>query len=314
MAAGGSSRTTALKMCTGQDETVAEVVEEGGDDSVRRALTETAACVVLALVFCAGVYFTRGAVDAKDWLAAYLLEQSLSVDNLLVFSLIFDYFSTPISSQPRILRLGFIGAVVLRAACIFAGLAALEAFRPVLLVFAAILLWTAGGVLFNGGDEEEDVAESKVLQLVKSVVPYTDNYDGEDFFTQVDGKTLATPLLLALVCVEVSDVVFAVDSIPAVFGVTTDPFIALSSNAFALLGLRSVYVIVAKAVNEFEYLQSAIGIVLGFIGGKLVLSYNGVEIASDVSLVVVASALSIGIGASVWKGKSEGKDGDGETQ
>lgn len=262
------------------------------------ALTQTGALIGAALVFCAGVFAVRGAEDASAWFAAYILEESLSVDNLFVFSLIFDYFKTPANAQPRVLRWGLIAACVLRALFILGGLAVVENFKGALVVFAAILLYSAYGILAEG-DEEEDLSENQVIQLTRKYLPSTDKYDGENFFTTIDGESLATPLLLALVCVEISDVLFAVDSIPAVFGVTTDPFIAFTSNAFAILGLRALYTIIAQAVDDFQYLRPAIAVVLGFIGVKLIGSYFEYEVDTITSLLVVAGTLGAGVGASV---------------
>ena len=224
------------------------------NDETKAALLQTAAAVGLACVFCAGVFATRGVEDASAWFAAYVLEESLSIDNLFVFSLIFDYFQTPSAAQPRVLRWGLIAAVVLRLSFICAGLAVVEQFKGVLLVFAGILLYSAYGLLTDEDDEPEDLSQNPVVKLTKQYLPSTDTYDGDRFFTTgADGvASVATPLLLALVCVEISDVIFAVDSIPAVFGVTTDPFIAFTSNAFALLGLRALYTIISQAADDYK--------------------------------------------------------------
>jgi len=269
---------------------------------IPRCVTVAAACA-----FCAGVFATRGADDASAWFAAYVLEESLSVDNLFVFSLIFDYFQTPSFAQPRVLKWGLIAAVVLRASFIFAGLAVVERFTGVLVVFAGILLYSAYGLLTEGEEEEEDLSQNTIVKLTKQYLPSTDAYDGDKFFTTVPGVegSLATPLLLALVCVELSDVLFAVDSIPAVFGVTTDPFIALTSNAFALLGLRALYTVIANAVDDFKYLRPAIAVVLGFIGVKLIGEFAGFEISTVSSLLVVLGVLGTGVGASVLEATAE---------
>jgi len=229
------------------------------------------------------------------------------VDNLFVFSLIFDYFQTPSFAQPRVLKWGLIAAVVLRATFIFAGLAVVERFKGVLIVFAGILLYSAYGLLTEGEEEEEDLSQNTIVKLTKQYLPSTDTYDGDKFFTTRPGVegTLATPLLLALVCVELSDVLFAVDSIPAVFGVTTDPFIALSSNAFALLGLRALYTVVSTAVDDFKYLRPAIAVVLGFIGVKLIGEFAGFEVSTLSSLLLVLGVLGTGVGLSVLESSAE---------
>jgi len=285
-----------------------ETTVDGAAEEVQAALQQTAVAVGAACAFCAGVFATRGADDASAWFAAYVLEESLSIDNLFVFSLIFDYFQTPAFAQPRVLKWGLIAAVALRLSFILAGLAVVERFKGVLLVFSGILLYSAYGILTEGDDDEEDLSNNPIVKFTKQYLPSTDEYDGDSFFTEgPDGASLATPLLLALVCVELSDVLFAVDSIPAVFGVTTDPFIAFTSNAFALLGLRALYTIIAGAVDDFKYLQPAIAIVLAFIGGKLIGSFAGYEVPTETSLLLVLGVLGGGVGLSVYeKNQSEG--------
>lgn len=295
-----------------------DAIAEAGDAATREmqtALAQTGALVALALCFCAGVFGVQGPEAAGSWLAAYVLELSLSVDNLLVFTLIFDYFKTPIDAQQRVLRWGLIVAAVLRAAFIFAGLAMVESFKPVLLVFAALLVYSSAKMMMVE-EEDEDLSDNQIIKLTKKYLPSTDVYDGDRFVTSaavdgaaedgggtllglLKGTSVVTPLLVALVCVEISDVVFAVDSIPAVFGVTKDPFIAFTSNAFAILGLRALYTIVAQMVDQFEYLGKSVALVLGFVGGKLVAEYFGVEVSTMVSLAVVFSTLGAGIGASI---------------
>jgi len=284
---------------------------QGAADETRAALQQTALTVAASCAFCTGVFATRGAEDASAWFAAYVLEESLSIDNLFVFSLIFDYFQTPSSAQPRVLKWGLIVAVVLRAAFILAGLAVVERFKGVLLVFAGILLYSAYGLLNEGDDEADDLSQNTIVKLTKQSLPSTDAYDGDRFFTSAaagEEGSLATPLLLALVCVELSDVLFAVDSIPAVFGVTTDPFIAFTSNAFALLGLRALYTVISNAVDDFQYLRPAIAIVLGFIGAKLIGSFAGFEVPTLTSLLLVLGVLGTGVGLSVFEAASAGEE------
>jgi len=287
-------------------------------EETQQALQQTAIAISAALVFCTGVFLTRGSSDASAWLAAYVLEESLSVDNLFVFTLIFDYFQTPTSAQPRVLRWGLIAAVVLRAGFIFAGLAVVERFKGVLLLFSGVLLYSAYGILTEGDDDDdEDLSQNAVVQFTQKYLPFptTTEYEGDQFFTSpADGaQALATPLLLALVCVEISDVLFAVDSVPAVFGVTTDPFLALTSNGFALLGLRALYTIIAQGIDQFHYLQTSIALVLAFIGVKLIASFGGVEVDTVASLLVVLSTLGGGIGFSLLFPKDDGET-DGDSQ
>lgn len=265
----------------------------------REAFMQTSIAVGLALAFGLGVLAVRGYDDAEAWFTAYTLEESLSIDNLFVFSLIFDYFKTPISSQPQVLRWGLILAAVLRASFILGGIAVVQRFRAVLLGFAAILLYSAYGLLTGDDDEEEDLSNNQIVKLAKTYLPSTDKYDGDKYFTTVEGKSVATPLVLALVCVELSDVLFAFDSIPAVFGITTDPFLAFTSNAFALLGLRALYTLVSDMKDNFEYLRPAIAVVLGFVGLKLIGSSFGYEVPMTTSVLVVLGTLGIGIALSV---------------
>jgi len=305
-------RARAPQLLTDSSKSVAaaEVDAEAQDAEFRSALVQIGLAVAAAIIFGTGVFVTRGGEDASAWFAAYVLEESLSIDNLFVFSLIFDYFQTPTYAQPRVLRWGLIAAVVLRALFIFAGLAVVERFKGVLLVFSGILLYSAYELLAEGDEEPEDLSQNAVVKLTKQYLPSTDSYDEDKFFTIQDGVSVATPLLLALVCVELSDVLFAVDSIPAVFGVTTDPFIAFSSNAFALLGLRALYTIIAAAVDDFVYLRPAIAVVLGFIGLKLIGSFAGYEIPTLDSLLLVLGTLGTGVGLSVLEATASDDDDD----
>jgi TerC family integral membrane protein len=306
------------------------IEDDAAAREVRSALTQTVMLVALAFCFCTGVFVNRGPEAATSWLTAYVLEQALSVDNLLVFTAIFDYFKTPIDAQPRVLRWGLIVAAILRAGFIFAGLAVVERFKGVLLIFAGVLLYTSAKMMFADEEEEEDLSQNAVVQWTKHYLPSSDEYDGERFITSSDnattsmavdgeaqkgggtllgllkGTSVMTPLLLTLVCVEISDVIFAVDSIPAVFGVTKDPFIAFTSNGFAILGLRALYPLVARAVDEFKYLTPAVALVLAFIGGKLIVGeLMHVEVSTITSLAVVASTLVAGVGASIFTGDSD---------
>ncbi|KAJ1450313.1 integral membrane protein TerC [Pelagophyceae sp. CCMP2097] len=208
--------------------------------------------------------------------------------------------------QDKALAFGLYGAVVCRAIFVLLGAAVLESFKPVLLVFAALLIFTSGKILFAGDDEEdEDPAENAIVKFVmgQNVVPSTDAFDREDatkFFTEcADGIKRATPLLTCVVCLELSDIVFAVDSVPAVFGVTRDPLIVYSSNLFAILGLRAWFGVLSKAAEELVYLEKSVALVLGFVGGKMVGSFFGYDISTAQSLGVVVSTLAAGVALSV---------------
>ena len=277
-------------------------------DSAAAALDEKKAETLLPLVawlgatagFGACIAALQGSEKAGEYFAGYLLEQALSVDNLIVFVLIFDFFKVPLELQGRVLNYGIWGAAVLRLAFILAGAEALERFEPVLLVFAAILIFSSYKILSEamaeGGDGENDsLAENAIVKFCMNAINSTDVYDGDRFF---NAAGQATPLFLALLVIELSDVVFAVDSVPAIFGVTRDPFIVYSSSMFAILSLRAVYNVFSAFAKDLAYLETAVGLILGFIGAKIVGSFVGVDISTTASLIVVIGTMSGGIAAS----------------
>ncbi|KAJ9515351.1 hypothetical protein QJQ45_006616 [Haematococcus lacustris] len=252
-----------------------------------------------AMAFGAGVWYVQGPQKAQEFFAGYLLEQSLSVDNLFVFILVFNYFKTPLPAQSKVLAWGIASAAVLRGVFIIAGVELIEVFRPLLLLFAGILVFSAAKLLTAGDDEDddEDLSNNAVVRLCRSFIKSTDHYDGDRFWSvMADGSRSATPLLLTLAVIELSDVVFAVDSIPAVFGVTLDPFIIYTSNIFAVLSLRALYRFVSTVMTELRFLDKAVAIVLGFIGVKMTLGFADVDIPTDVSLLIVGLVLGGG-----WK-------------
>ncbi len=295
------------------DETDPETVlaEESAGD-----MKEVAAWVGAATLFGLGIGATMGAEKAEEYFSGYLLEQSLSVDNLFVFVLVFEYFKVPMKQQQKVLGYGIGGAMVMRAMMIVAGYEAVTNFKPVLLVFAGILIFSSYKLITEEEEEEENMSDNAIVKFCSGLLPVSEEYDGDNFFTEIeDDKTgemikTATPLLLCLCVIELSDVVFAVDSIPAVFGVTQDPFIVYSSNIFAILGLRSLYAFVAQMVAELEYLQTAVAAVLGFVGCKMVAEFGGVEISTTASLAVVVGMLGAGVTLSLVK--KNGEEGEGE--
>lgn len=271
-------------------------------DTYAEALKNTGVMVALAAAFGVGIFATKGVDSAFEYAAGYLVEESLSVDNLFVFILLFDFFQVDQSLQKRCLNWGIIGALVMRAVMILAGAEAVARAEWVLLVFAAILLFSSFKLLTEDEDGDEDLSENAVVKFASKNLNAVDYFDGENFFTLEDGVRRATPLLLCLVCIEISDIVFAVDSIPAVFGITRDPFIVYTSNIFAILGLRALYTIVSEAVENLPYLRPAVAIVLGFIGGKMVVEspYTlDYDVSTGVSLAVVLTILGGGIGLSL---------------
>jgi tellurite resistance protein TerC len=264
---------------------------------IRESLLLTAGYVALALLFGGAVFLWRGHQAGLEYLTGFLLEKSLSADNIFVFVVIFGHFQVPKEYQHRVLLWGVAGALVMRAIMIFAGLALLNAVDWVIYVFALIVI--ASGVrLLIKRDEEPDLEQNRLLKLVRRHLPMTKAYDGRRFFVHREGARCATPLLLTLLLIEASDLVFALDSIPAIFGVTRDPFIIYTSNAFAVLGLRALYFAVAGMVRRFDYLDIGLALVLILIGLKMIADgFTEIPIwltlATVVAIVVGAILLSL---------------------
>nr|XP_011466620.1 PREDICTED: uncharacterized protein LOC101293801 isoform X2 [Fragaria vesca subsp. vesca] len=256
--------------------------------------------VCTAVAFGVGVGFKDGVGKATEFFAGYLLEQSLSVDNLFVFVLIFKYFKVPLMYQGRVLSYGIAGAIIFRLTLILLGTVTLQRFEAVNLFLAAILLYSSFK-LFSSEEDDTDLSENFVVKTCQKFIPVTASYDGNRFFTIQEGVRKATPLLLTVAVIELSDIAFAVDSIPAVFGITRDPFIVFSSNLFAIVGLRSLYTLISEGMADLEYLQPAIGVVLGFIGSKMILDFFGFHISTEVSLGFVATSLGAGVLLSLMK-------------
>ncbi|KAK4419146.1 Thylakoid membrane protein TERC, chloroplastic [Sesamum alatum] len=247
-------------------------------------------CLFSAVAFGVGLGFKDGVGKASEFFAGYLLEQSLSVDNLFVFVLIFKYFQVPFSYQNRVLSYGIAGAIIFRLSLILLGTATLQRFEAVNLFLATILLYSSFK-LFAEEDGDTDLSDNFIVKTCQKFIPVTSDYDGNRFITTQDGVWKATPLLLTVAVIELSDIAFAVDSIPAVFGVTRDPFIVFTSNLFAILGLRSYYTLISESMADLEYLQPAIAVVLGFIGCKMILDFFGFHVSTEVSLGLVATSL-----------------------
>ncbi len=239
-----------------------------------------------------------GADAFMEYLTGYVLEKSLSLDNIFVMAAIFAYFGIPRLYQHRVLFWGILGALILRGLFIIGGTALISRFHFLMYFFGAFLIFTALKMQFSKSDENEDPSKSLALRVAKRIFPVTEERHGHDFFLVKDGKRFATPLFLALIVIETSDVLFAVDSIPAVFGVTLDPFLVFTSNIMAILGLRSLYFALAAMLGMFRFLKNALVIVLAFVGIKM-LAASVVELPSWVSLVVVFVMIGLGILASV---------------
>eukprot|EP00252_Welwitschia_mirabilis_P003989 TRINITY_DN140_c0_g1_i3.p1 TRINITY_DN140_c0_g1~~TRINITY_DN140_c0_g1_i3.p1 ORF type:complete len:389 (+),score=72.29 TRINITY_DN140_c0_g1_i3:306-1472(+) len=293
--------TTQCSKQTEQEES--KIIGELKDEVTAEGTTQQKATAARTVVFwvCSAVVFGTilgvkdGTGKASEFFAGYLLEQSLSVDNLFVFILIFKYFKVPLAYQNRVLAYGIAGAIVFRATMILLGAATLQRFEVVNLFLAGILLYSAFKLFTEGDDEEEDLSNNFIVKTCKSFIPVTPMYDEDRFITVADGARKATPLLLTMAVVELSDIAFAVDSIPAVFGVTRDPFTVFSSNMFAILGLRSLYTLISGSISELEYLQPAVGVVLGFIGCKMFADFFGYHTPTEISLAVVATILGTGV-------------------
>jgi tellurite resistance protein TerC len=268
---------------------------------VREAAIWTGIWVTLGLLFNLGILIFAGTQPAVEFLTGYLVEYALSIDNIFVFVLVFGAFAVPPKYQHRVLFWGILGALVMRGTMIFAGVALLERFSWISYVFGAFLVFAGVRMLFSK-DDGPNLQDNPVLKFVKRVLPFTENYDGHNFFTRIDGRRVATPLLLVLIVVELTDLVFAVDSIPAIFAITRDPFIVFSSNIFAILGLRSLYFLLAGIIDRFVYLELGLAFVLAFVGAKMLLA-DVWHLPTWISLVVIIAALGISIGASLLSGK-----------
>jgi tellurite resistance protein TerC len=262
-----------------------------GAITLRKAALTAGFWISLGLGFGIVVLAWLGPEKAVEYYSGYLIEESLSVDNVFVFSLVFTAFAIPNHLQYRVLFWGVIGALVMRLVMILIGAALIERFEWILLVFGAFLVLTGFRMWRSTQREvEPDPANNPIVKLARRRLPFTDRLDGQRFWTTLDGRRVATPLLLALIVVEVSDLVFAVDSIPAVFAVTTDPFIVYTSNAFAILGLRSLYFFLADLKDRFRYLTHGLSIVLVFVGAKLLAS-PWIHLPAWTSLVIIAGVL-----------------------
>jgi tellurite resistance protein TerC len=269
--------------------------------SFREALTWTIIWFVLAMLFNVGVYHYLGSRQGLEFFTAYLIEKSLSVDNLFVFIMIFSYFQVARLYQPKILKWGIIGALIMRALFIFLGVELLNAFSWMMYVFGIILVIT-GIKMARGGEEEIEPEKNLLVRLARKLYPVTPHIRNDRFFVMKEGIRHATPLFLTLLVVESSDVIFAVDSIPAVFAVTRDPFIIYTSNVFAIMGLRSLFFLLSGAMGMFVYLKFGISFILAFVGVKMLLA-DLWPIPTYFSLGIIVGVLLISILMSVMFGK-----------
>ncbi len=266
--------------------------------SMREAATWSVVWIALGLGFGAVVFWLRGAAAGGEYLAGYLIEKSLSMDNVFLFAMLFSYFAVPARYQHRVLFWGVVGAIVFRGVFILAGASLLEAFHFLIYGFGLLLLVT-GVKMWRSSGHAVDAEKNVILRVFRRLVPVTPEYHGQKFLVRHAGKLAATPLLAVLVVVETTDVMFAIDSIPAIFAITTDPFIVLSSNLFALLGLRSLYFLLAGLVDRFVYLKQGLAALLVFAGLKILVA-DIVKVPVPVALGVIVAILAVAIGASLW--------------
>jgi len=270
--------------------------------SFREAIAWTVAWITLAMLFNLGVWHYAGAQKALEFITGYLIEYSLSVDNIFVFALMFSYFAVPPKFQHRVLFWGILGALVMRAIMIGAGTVLIAKFAWIIYVFGAFLILT-GIKMIVKRDEEMHPERNPVVKWFKKLMPVTSDYREDKFFVRENAIRKATPLFVVLLLVEVSDVIFAVDSIPAIFAVTTDPFIVYTSNVFAILGLRSLYFALAGVMDKFHYLKIGLGVVLTFVGVKMLLAHTAWKIDTLVSLGVIVLTLAASVVISLLKPK-----------
>jgi tellurite resistance protein TerC len=277
--------------------------------SIREATIWSVVWIALALVFNLGLYLFWDQISPTSeytnreaslaFLTGYLIEKSLSVDNIFVFVLIFTFFAVPAAYQHRVLFWGIIGALIMRGTLIAVGATLLKEFHWIIYIFGAFLIFTGIRMALHR-TEEIHPERNPLIKLVRRIIPVTDNYEGDKFFIRRAGKLIATPLFLVLLLVESTDLVFAVDSIPAIFAVTDDPFIVYTSNVFAILGLRSLYFLLAGVVDKFYYLKLGLSVVLVFVGTKMAM-VDLYKIPVGVSLGVIAGILGISVIASLWR-------------
>jgi tellurite resistance protein TerC len=271
--------------------------------SLKESITWTVVWIGLALIFNAGVWYFAGAQKGLEFFTGYLIEKSLSVDNVFVFALLFSYFAVPPKYQHKVLFWGILGALIMRAAMIALGAALITRFSWIIYVFGAFLILTGIKMILKR-EEEIHPERNPVVRWFKKLMPVTAGYREGHFFVRENGVRMATPLFVVLLLVEISDLIFAVDSIPAIFAVTTDPFIVYTSNVFAILGLRSLYFALAGVMDKFHYLKIGLGVVLAFVGVKMLLAHSPWKIDTFVSLGVIGAILAVSVIGSLLRPKA----------
>lgn len=262
--------------------------------SPKEALIESIGWVICGLSFAGVMFFTFGGAAFGEYISGYLIEKSLSIDNVFVWSMLFSTMAIPLKYQHRVLFWGIFGALTLRAIFIALGSALIARFSVLLIVFGAFLIYTGIKIIRHRADEDDGGGPVRGLGLLRKVMPVTENLDGQKFFTMVNGRRAATPLFAALVVVELTDVIFAVDSVPAILAVSNEPFLVFASNAFAILGLRAMYFLLANAKEKFYYLSHSLGGILIFVGIKMSIT-RWYHMNTYVSLAIIVSMLAIGV-------------------
>ncbi|MFC7475587.1 TerC family protein [Dankookia sp. GCM10030260] len=285
---------------------------------VRTALLKSAAYVVLALGFFAFLWTSYGPEEGRqaralEFLTGYVIEWSLSVDNIFVFVLIFARFGVPPAYQHRVLLWGILGALVMRAAMILLGTALMREFDWIMVVFGLFLVWSGWKMLRSVGAEAGDPRDGAVLRLLERRLPVTDGFRGKAFAVREGGRWMLTPLALVLIMVELTDLVFALDSIPAIFAVTDDPFIVYTANVFAILGLRAMYFALSGVIHRFRYLKHGLSIVLMIVGAKMLANYvaGGKAVPVEYALALTAAVIGGSIALSLWKTRGEARPAAG---
>lgn len=276
--------------------------------SPKKALKWVIFWIAVALLFNLGVYLELGSKKAIEFLTGYIIEESLSVDNLFVFLILFKYFGIPAESQRRVLNWGVIGVIILRGIFIFVGAALIANFGFIMYIFGAILVYSGYTMAFRE-DKEVHPEKNRTLRIFKRFFKTINEFQGDKFIVKKDGVKYATPLLVCLIVIESTDLVFAIDSIPAIFAITTDSFIVFSSNILAVLGLRSMYFLLASIAEKFEFVKKGVGIILIYVGIKMLLPIINSEwhIPVFISLVVILSILGLSVLISIIKNKSKAK-------
>lgn len=263
--------------------------------SLKNDVLKTVAWILVAVVAAASMWRLKGRNSGLEFVTGYIVEYSLSVDNLFVFLLIFRYFKVPREIQERVLVLGIFGAMALRGIMIIFGEWLTKRFEWVSLCFAALLLYSAVKLLLEGDEDDEDLDNNRIVRFSKRLLPLSDRYHGDQFFIFDNGRVLATPLMVVLISIELSDVVFAMDSVPAVLGISKDPYVIYSSNILAVMGLRSLFFVISDAICELRFLRQSLALVLGFVGAKMIAAFMGKNLGVFPSLMFVVCTLVAGI-------------------